>query len=202
MSTTPNIEAVLRKLRDYLLEEIAIQDVVLNFPEPTQALKYPMISIIRQGNAQLVFDAAGTFVLDTGDVVDTGTEEEPNRQAEVIYRVGTYNIELQLDLWCASKSKLETLYETLMDVMNPDLHPMGLTLTLDEYHDRPCHYVITGYNTASFGEQNAQRGTWRAIVGVLATCDAVKTKSEFLMETLETTIETPDTIEDEDEIIE
>lgn len=197
MSRPPNVEAVVRKLADYLQDEITtLKEVVLTFPEPTQTLKFPSVSIIRQGNAELALDPSGVNVLSQGAVVTTGTVEEPIKKADVLYRVGTYNHSLQLDLWCMSKSQLEALYETLMDVLNPDLHPMGLTLTLDEYHDIPCHYVITGYNFSPFGEQSAQRGTWRAIVSVLATCDAVKTKSEFVMETLETTIETPDTIED------
>lgn len=197
MSRPPNIEASLRTLADYLKANITGIDVLHEFPDPTRKLRYPSIALSGAAPRQLTFDLAGA----------SATEKEYDTEAPVDgiyakvpvkYLVGSYDFSFQMDIWTNSKASREALYEKIFEVMNPNIQPMGLVLTLTEYFGQKCSYEITGFD-AMGDEQAAQRGEWRLRVPLVATCHAIRGRREFIIKNVEVITEIPDNIEEEGE---
>lgn len=186
MSADNLTKAVIEALGTHLKTSIpALEQVIYDFPAANIQLKYPSLSII-SGNPQFLPEC-GPYILDQDD---TGT----NHKAKVRRVVGTYEFNLQLDFWCRDKVERNKIYDAFFQAFNPEVDPMGLNLQLSRYHDIWCRFDQTGYRYED-SEISSQRGEWRVIVTLLAQCRAVLEKEEFIIETIENNLTTPDTIE-------
>ena len=81
------------------------------------------------------------------------------------YRVGEYNNDIQVDIWCPYKSQrneiYKAFYETINEEMlNSDSKPSGLSLVLENYFDTIARYDIVGYNFPD-DERSSQEDEWR-----------------------------------------
>jgi hypothetical protein len=160
----------------------SLQAVGYEFPAPNVGLKYPSLTILA-GNP--VFTPLDPYLLEQSD-----TE---GHKASVARVVGSYDLTLQLDLWCRDKVERANLWEEFFAAINPEITPMGLSLQLDGYYGIWCRYDLTGY-ALDDSEVSSQRGEWRARINVLANTRAVLEKTEFVIDTIENNLTTPDTI--------
>ena len=183
-------QAVLEGLGVYLKNQIrSLEQVIYDFPAPNIQLKYPSLSII-SGDPEFAPEA-NPYILTAGDM------DERSKKAKIHRVVGTYEFKLQLDFWCRDKFERYRIYDEFFKAFNPNVDPMGLNIQLTDYHDVWCRYDQTGYRYQD-SEISSQRSEWRVIVLLQAQCRAVLEKTEFIMETLEQTFTTPNTIEEDE----
>lgn len=184
MSNPSCVKAVLESLGTYLKANMpSLSQVIYEFPAANVQLRYPSFSIIA-GNPK--FTPLSPFKLSQGE-----TEEH---QASVKWIVGAYDLNLQLDLWCRDKVERFSVYEEFFQAFNKDIVPMGLSLSLTNYHNVWCRYELNGYDLAD-SEMASQRAEWRARINVMANTRAVIQKTEFIIENTEINLTTPDKIE-------
>lgn len=179
------VDAVLSALGAHLKANMpSLQQVLLDFPDAGTVLKMPSLTIF--SGASPAFMPLDPYPLEQGDTV--------NHRALVKRVVGEYDLNLQLDLWCPNKLTRSKLWEEFFKAFNPEVSPMGLSLQLMDYHEIWCRYDLTGYDLGD-SEESSQSGQWRARINVLANTRAVIEKTEFVIETIENTLETPDNID-------
>jgi hypothetical protein len=178
------VQAVIEALGVHLKAGMpSLEQVLYEFPAANLLLKYPSLSITI-GEPQ--FMATDPYLLSSGDIV--------NNKALVKRIVGQYDFQLQLDLWCRSKPERFKMYEEFFSAFNAEIIPMGLSLQLSKYHGVWCRYDMIGYIPVE-DEAASQRGEWRARINLLANTRAVREKSEFIIDTIENNLTTPNTIE-------
>jgi hypothetical protein len=194
----PDISSVTKEMTKRLAillkaQMPALLDVIEDFPEPNEQLKYPCVSIM---SGSPTFRPQAPF--------ERNVPEAPsltNGSVKTKYVVGQYEWKLQLDLWCASKEQRHKLYEQFFNAFNSQWPTMGLSLTLSGYHDEICRYDLTGYKFDD-SEAGSQRKEWRATMSVLADCEAVMERNEFVITRTQITLTTPgpeEEIEDQEE---
>ena len=182
-SLTEVIPAVLGK---YLLEEVSqLKEYYPEFPAANRTMKMPSVSIICQ--APEFKPKANVSAVSQGSIT--------NSKAKVVYNVGDYDTKIQLDIWARNKEERDDLYDAVFNALNPKISPMGLSLTMDEYFGSLCDYLYVGHTFAD-SEQRSQTDEWRATLDVLATCNVIRTRKEFIIETYQT----PSEIEEDGEI--
>ena len=178
-------KAVSAALGEHLKENMkSLEQVIYDFPSPNVQLLYPSLSIMT-GNP--------TFTAETPYILDQGEMDDETKMATVSRVVGTYEFDLQLDFWCRDKLERFRLYDEFFSAFHKDVDPMGLNLQLSTYYDVWCRYDQSGYRYED-RDIGSQRGEWRIIVSLLAQCRAVLEKSEFIIETIENNLTTPNTI--------
>lgn len=180
------VQAVIEALAAHLKAGMpGLTGVLTEFPAANMELKYPSISITI-GEPEFV--PTDPYLLSQGAAVQN--------KALVKRIVGQYNFQLQLDLWCRSKPERFKVYEEFFAAFNEEISPMGLSLQLSKYHGVWCRYDMIGYVPIE-DEAAAQRGEWRAKINLLANTRAVIEKTEFMIETIENNLTTPDNIQEE-----
>lgn len=181
-------EIVPKKLGQYLLTQVAsLKEYYPEFPSPNMTLKNPSVSVFATTSD---FRAGAPYKkspVEPADITDS--------KATVEYVVGIYDFSIQLDLWTRNKEERDDLFDQLFNALNPNIEPMGLTLVMEEYFDQLCEYTYVGHEYGD-SEERAQRDEWRVTLNLLATCKAIRTKEDFIMEDLQTASE----IEQEGEI--
>lgn len=85
-----------------------------------------------------------------------------------LYRVGEYEMDLQLDIWTPYKAQRNSLYKKFYEIINEEMmtgdsKPSGLSLTLENYFDTIARYDIVGYNFPD-DERSSQEDEWRVKV--------------------------------------
>jgi hypothetical protein len=180
---------MVRQLVSYLGGVLPSIQVRSHFPDPNEKLTFPSIVVRGVGAPRFLADVAGANVSEVGTV--------ENNRAGVEYQVGNYEWTLKVDFWTANKSDREALYEKLFEVLNPEIDPMGLTLTLDEYFGQKCHYALENYSHGD-SQESSQRLEWRGMLDLVATCRAIRKRNEFIVTQVEVQVETPDNIEVEE----
>lgn len=94
-----------------------------------------------------------------------------------LYRVGDYEMELQVDIWCAYKSQRNKIYSKFYDIINEELMtkdnaPAGLSLKLENYYGVIARYDISGYNFPD-DERSSQEDEWRVKIDLKVHFDKV-----------------------------
>ena len=181
-------EIVTKKLGQYLVQEISdLKDYYAEFPQSNRDFRMPSVSII---TATSDFRALQPYPC---EVVDPLTIL--NNKAKYKWAVGIYDFSIQLDIWARNKEERDDLFDATFNALNPQITPMGLGLVMEEYFDQRIDYLYTGHNLGD-SEERSQTDEWRVTLTLLATCKAVRTRTEFII----TDLPTPAEIEDAGQI--
>lgn len=161
----PSEITIVRSLVNYFKTNIPeFTDVLEEFPNPNQDLNYPSLTIDTQGNPEHI-NQMPTILSKTDNV------DDPDK-LDVVWIIGQYNLNLQLDIWSEHKSGRGTLLKKVIDVINKgfienDL-PVGISLVLEDYHGGIARYDFVSYNYVD-NEQGSQKNEWRAQVKMQVT---------------------------------
>ncbi len=162
-----------------------LQQVLDEWPTANIMMKLPAVSVTTLRSVMVPYQTARAVV---------GEVDLDENTASVLYQVGHHDATLQIDVWAKSKPERATLSDLLSDIINKDIIPAGLRLTLAGYENRVADVLITEKKYAD-GTSTAQTQEWRTIFTVVATCAAVRRSTEFVITSSETVFDTPKTIE-------
>lgn len=177
------VKSIIENLGAYLLENMEdLNQVLYEFPAANVNLKYPSLSIV-PGNPQ--FTPTAPYLLSQGPVVD--------HQTTIKTIMGSYDLNLQLDLWTRDKIERFKLQEQFFAAFNPNPSCAGLSLQMADYHNLWCRYDYNGYNQSD-GEPGAQRAEWRQSILIVANTRAVVEQTIEAIETIENSLSLPDNI--------
>lgn len=184
-------EEIIKKLGAHLESGMSsLSDVIYEFPSGNVQLSLPSLSVITLGTVD--------FTPEMNPYIHEQAETE-DHQADVQYVVGKYDIRLQLDLWCRNKEERNDLYQEFFTAFNSQFPKMGLALTLTDYYNVICRYDLTSFAKED-SEVASQTGEWRIKMEIIANCDAIIEKEEYIMESLESHTEIPHGVEEEEDI--
>lgn len=185
--TTP-LKALVREFGDYLRSNMpSVQEVLEDFPEASAELRFPAVSI---------FSRTPEFSPELSPYV-VGMSTPVDNRATVKRVVGSWDLAMQVDLWCGYKDERFKLFDEFFAAMTKQVTPNGLSLQLAEYHGTWARYDMTGH-TFDDSEAGSQRGEWRVRIDVSAHCRGIIEREEFIIQTIETNLETPNNIENGD----
>lgn len=166
-------EIVSKRLGQYLVEEIQdYRDYYAEFPQASRDFRTPSVSVVVATSDFAPTTPYPCLPIEPTDIV--------NNKAEYKWAVGTYDFSIQLDIWARNKEERDDLFDATLNALNPDITPMGLRLEMEEYFDQLIEYVYTGHSLGD-SEQRSQEDEWRVTVTLLATCKAVRTRTEFII---------------------
>lgn len=166
-------------LGSFLLTKMtSLSEVIYEFPDPNHELSMPSLSII---NLNPIFTPEmSPYILEKTDPED--------HETSVKYVDGNWEIPLQLDLWCQYKIERDTLLTEFMDAVKDQFPILGLTLAMSNYYGRDVRYdFVEPLLTYGLDDDSAsQRGEFRVKINLMASCESIKEKTEYAMETFET----------------
>lgn len=181
-------EIVPKRLGQYLVEEVTgFREYYSQFPDASSNFLMPSVSVTIATNEFRPITPYPCAPIDPLNIV--------NNKAQYKWAVGIYDMSIQVDIWARNKEERDDLFDATFNAMNPDISPMGLRLVMEEYFNQWIEYVYTGHDLGD-SEERSQRDEWRATMTILATCKAVRTRSEFII----TDLPTPAEIEDAGQI--
>lgn len=174
------IEVVPKTLGLYLKATLpnSIKEFYDEFPPANMRLVLPSVSIIALPPE---FRPLAVPYLDNELKVPADHLPATQTPQTAHYVVGYYDTRLQVDLWAGSQEERDDLYDAVFNALNPNISPMSLTIKMTEYFNSLCNYLYVGHSLAD-SEERAQKDEWRATLEVLATCNAIRTKKEFVIE--------------------
>ncbi len=170
------INKVVDKLIEYIQEGLVGTDfegatIIDEFPYPGGEYDYPTISISTVGD--------GDFQNYMPTIHSKEDHETDDTKLNVVYNMGQYNLNLQIDLWCEYKAQREAFYQVFMDIMDTQFFendaPAGLSLVLPDYFDAIARYDQVSYNYMD-GEESSQRSEWRVMIRIITTFPRLKKK--------------------------
>ena len=166
-------EIVPKVLGQYLIGEIQdYRDYYAEFPQASRDFRTPSVSIILADSDFRPLTPYPCLPIDPANIVDN--------KAEMKWAVGIYDFSIQLDIWARNKEERDDLFDATFNALNPDITPMGLRLVMEEYFDQLIEYVYTGHDLGG-SEQRSESDEWRVTMTLLATCKAVRTRTEFII---------------------
>lgn len=178
-------EAVIKALTAYLKTAMpSLQSVTDDWPNPSQNLKFPSITIMT-GDYQ--------FTQQQNYVIWKSSTAEDDDTFRVRKVNGSYDMTLKAHLWADSKPRRHDLYELFMAAMNPDFTVSGLRLQIANYFNEWATFDVSN-NTYVDNEESAQRSERKVIVDILVNIRSVVETTNYLMEQIENTLETPASI--------
>lgn len=181
-------EAVIKIIVSHLKSKMtSVKAFSEDWPNPSQNLLLPSVTILT-GEPQ--FTQMENYVISKGTVKDAKTGKYP-----VVVCKGQYEMRLKAHLWADSKPARQKLYEEFFNAMNPDFRVSGLRLQMAEYFNEWATFDIEKH-TFLDNEESAQRSERRVVVDILVNVRAVVEQADYLIEQIENTIETPDSIAD------
>lgn len=148
-----------------------IAQVLTEWPGANITLKYPSLTIITKEPS---FQAYAPRLLLQGE-----TDLETNT-AESAYVVGQYDTKIQFDIWAKNKVERAVYYDLFFKAFNKEIDPMGLRLQLENYYSEWCNVTMTGHRFAD-DSVASQTQAWRVIVDAELTCNAVLSKTEYII---------------------
>jgi hypothetical protein len=166
----------------------SVREVLEDFPEASAELLVPAVS---------VFSRSPVFVPELSPYV-VATSAVTNNRSTVKKVVGAWDFKLQVDIWCGYKEERFTLFNEFFAAMTNQVTPNGVSLQLGSYHDTWARYDMEGHAFED-SEMGSQRGEWRVRIDVSAHCRAILEREEFIIQTIETNLETPNNIENDDD---
>lgn len=169
-------EAVIIQLQKFIKENIEEFNAVYDeWPAHNQELDMPCCSIRTSGNPDFTINSP--IFIDHIDGISR-------------YQVGTYDLNIVIDIWGDSKQMRGELTNLLFDLFNKQFmvksEAIGLSLALEDYHNTIARYDINGYNYND-SEEATQRNEYRTMVNILASCIRIQEKEESLIDTIVTT---------------
>lgn len=190
-------EIVPKKLGQYLLDEVSgLKEYYDEFPAPNMTLKMPSVSIHAVAPE---FRPQAVPYRQKDPIVPNTTPGQDQTPQHTNWVVGFYDTKLQLDIWAGNKEERDDLYDAVFNALNPKISPMGLTLKMDEYFDQLCDYLYVSH-VYSDSEERSQRDEWRATLTILATCNVIRTRKEFVIETTDLDIAVLDTSQEDPDL--
>lgn len=166
----------------------SIEKAYDDFPNPEQELEYPCLSVFMRTPD---YEPCMPYVIYKGAKIFSGPDENKVPVRKV---VGSYEFALQIDLWCQSKPQRHEIYEEFFRAFHKDHYVAGISLQLDGYYNEWARFDLDGIEFVD-SEQGSQRNEWRVLINVKANCKAITAQNEFIIETIENNLETPDDIE-------
>ena len=159
-----------------------------DFPNPSQPLKMPGMSVfLRKPN----FNPLSTYVLSKGALIASGADTGKYPVKRV---VGSYDFNMQVDLWCPTKPSRHSMFQEFFAAFNNNAMVSGLSLQVADYHNQWVRFDMDDPEFVD-SQEGSQRNEWRVKIDVLANCKAIVSTNEYLIETIENNLETPDEIE-------
>jgi len=175
-------EIVPKRLGQYLLDTVSsLREFHPEFPPANMSLRLPSITAF----------APDPDFRPLTPYLKNPAANIKNSKAKLQYVVGIYDFTIQLDLWTGNKEERDDLFDELFNALNPNITPMGLGLVMEEYFDQICDYLYVGHKHGD-SEERSQRDEWRITLNLLATCNAIRTKKEFIIEDTQTASEIED----------
>lgn len=178
------IRSVTDQLKTYLAGQVSGLNVSTEWPVPGKEMALPALTIV---TGEPKFQRCPPYLVAQGAT-------QPNNTATTTYCIGTYELNLQLDLWTKYPIQRVTLYEQIFAALEP-LAAQGLVLTLSGYYNQKSNYHYIGYRLLD-NEESASRQEFRARFDVQVNCLAVRQTTDYII--LETGLDfsTPETIEE------
>lgn len=178
-------QAVIKAISTYLKTAIpSLQAVTDDWPNASQNLKFPCITVLT-GDFQ--------FVQQENYVVSKNTTPELDGKVKIRKVNGSYDFTLKAHLWADSKPKRQELYDLVMNAMNPNSTISGLRLQLADYFNEWATFDVSK-NVFLDNEESSQRAERRVIVDILVNVRSVVETTNYLIEEIENTLETPASI--------
>ena len=155
----------VKTLADKLNEVEGINKVFVEFPGPNLDLLPPSISLI----------TANSKLMPRMPIAVSSSPLNPddNDNLNVIYSVGDYEIDIQMDIWTEYKAQREEVYNQirkLFDSQIKDDLSYGLKLLIPEYFNSWASYDLGDYSYPD-NETMALKGEWRLKVPVIANLE-------------------------------
>lgn len=176
-SVTRSVVAGLKTYLDTYME--SLQSVYADFPNPGQKLKFPSASI---------FTGKPRFIPLQHHTHSIGELDPVTNKALVLKKVGSWNFDLQVDVWVDNKFDRHDLQEEFFAAFNSDIRGNGMNLQLPSYYNMWCHYSIDGFEYLD-DEMGSQTNQWRVQFRVLADVGAILERLEHLVENVENNTE-------------
>ena len=159
--------------------------VITEWPLVNQELSLPAITIINQPSR--LTKKPATYI-SVGSVT--------SNSASVLYDVGDFDLEIQIDIWAAYKIQRSRLYDAVFDVLNGNIVKNCYALQLSDYHNQWATFAQIGHEFFNNSEAGS-RSEWRAMVRLEVTCTAVFEKTERIITNEPTLVfSTPNEIEE------
>ena len=177
-------EAVIKSLAAYIKLAMPTLQVSEDWPNPSQNLKFPSLSIL---TSEPVFTQQENYV------IWKSTTPELDGKFKVRKVNGSYDFVLKAHLWADSKPKRHELYDSFMNMMNPNFTVSGLRLKMTNYFDEWATFDVSR-NVWLDNEESVQRAERRVIVDILVNCRSVVETTDYLIQQIENTLETPASI--------
>lgn len=174
---------LVERLGAFLQPALQLAEVRTEWPNPGEELSYPCMSILTK---------RGDWEKQPGRVWKSGPVGE-NNKASFKYVVGYFELDLQLDIWTATKAARHEAFSRMIEAFTPNPVAPGLNLTLENYHGVIARYDVLGHKFPD-NEQAASQSEWRLLFDVSTHCKAIVTKEEFAILNSETQLSNPNEI--------
>lgn len=161
------IDAAVTSLQEYLKKEIPkIRNISREWPNPSYKFKPPELSIISSLHQ---ITPARPYVVGQVQVKNIA-------RYKYNFLVGYVDFNLQVDLWTDNKEERQDLMQKISEVFNPEIdRSSGLSLVMDDYHDRRCRFEIDSTNIDD-NDDSAIRSEWRYRIMVRCHTDLIVSK--------------------------
>lgn len=164
-------EVLPQILADYLKKECkSLKQTIIGFPEPNLRLRTPCVSVYIP---RLDYAPSAT-------PYKALQGETQNNQAQVNWVVGDYEATIKLDLWAANKEELDDVFDQVFNCLNPTICPTGFSLVMEDYFDQCANLVYIGHDRVN-NEQDSKQDNWRITLDVLAACNAIRSRKEYII---------------------
>lgn len=184
MSESFEKAAVKSLAASILTADLGFNSIIQEWPTPNQVLTLPALSIINQPSR---------FFRKAAQVLNVGTVTA--HEAEALYDVGDFEMNMQLDIWAKTKLERSRLYQSLFDLLNGNFEKNCYALQMTDYHNQWATYQQVGHEFVNSSE-NGSRSEYRAIVRLEVLSRAVLAKTEYIATQVpEVILTTPNTIE-------
>ena len=181
-------EAAVKSLTNYLKSAMpTVKSFSQDWPSPSENLITPAITIL---TGEPNFVQAHPYVISKGTKKDLKTKKYP-----IFNCIGNYDMILKVHLWADSKPQRNSLYADFLLAMNPETRSSALRLQLTDYFNEWATFDMEKI-TVLDSEEQAQRSERRIVVNVAVNVRAVVQRADYLIETIENTLSTPDSIPD------
>lgn len=155
------IGGVIRALATKLRTDISqFEKVYEEFPRANERLLLPSASITTMGTPE---------VTPRMRTVARRTPIPGTKNGKILYNIGQYNLNLQLDIWTEYKRQRESFYDLVQGVFDGGLtrgQAIGLTLEIPDHFNIKSRYEIFNYRYMDSPEA-AQKSNWRLIFDVM-----------------------------------
>lgn len=181
------LRSIVEDLATHLEGELgaSISAVYREWPDANQEMTFPSVSIT---SGKPRFTRCAPYLLTTGAVA--------SHQATTTYVIGQYDLDMQLDVWTRYNIQRSQLYELVNQALNP-VDDIGLVLTLSDYYSQIASFLQVDVDFLG-DSQAATVNEWRVMMMLKATCNAVGSRTDYIItQDPELVFTTPDNIDEE-----